>query len=165
MKKTSEDRYIQRDIMRFTKNKLSANLAILAILFDVFYFVSIYKSDVGSYYYTILTGASVVYNLLFMLAAFLSSEGAKNYKISYSYLLVAIGLMQIVRIFIIPMKAHSATVAIGGVDTQVMGDAQFTRLIVYLVISAVCLIASGLINYRKCRAMAAHLKTLEGQTV
>lgn len=165
MKKSSEDRYIERDIMRFTKNKLSANLAIIAIVFNVFYFVSVYKSDVGSYYYTILTGSSVVYNLLFMLAAFLASEGAKNYKVSYSYLLLAIGLMQIVRIFIIPMKAHSATVTIGGVDTQVMGDAQFTRIVVYLVVSAVCLVASGLINYSKCRAMAAHMKTLEGQTV
>ena len=90
---TNEDRMIQRDRMRFVKNKLSANLAILAIVFNVFYFDNIYRSDVGSYYYTIIIGADIVYNLLFMLAAFLASEGVKNNKINYSWLLIVIGIL------------------------------------------------------------------------
>lgn len=160
---TNEDRQIQRDRMRFTKNKLSANLAILAILFNVFYFVSVYKSDVGSYYYNILIGASIVYNLLFMLAVFLSSEGVKNYKIGYSYLLCVVGILQIVRIFVIPMRAHGAVVVIGGEEVPAMLDGQFIRLVIYLVVSAVCLLASAAINYSKCRALEAHMKTLEGK--
>ena len=103
---TTEDRTIQRDRMRFIKNSFSANLAYLGILLDVFYFVSIYKSDVGTYYYNYIIGISIVYNLIFMLAVFLSSEGVKNYKKGYSYLLAAIGIIQVVRIFIIPMQAH-----------------------------------------------------------
>ena len=59
----SEERTIQRDRMRFIKNALSSSLAILGILFDVLYFVSIYQSDVDVYYYNILIGASIVYNL------------------------------------------------------------------------------------------------------
>ncbi len=59
----SEERTIQRDRMRFIKNSLSSSLAILGILFDVLYFVSIYQSDVDVYYYNILIGASIVYNL------------------------------------------------------------------------------------------------------
>lgn len=159
---TSEERLIQADRMRFTKNKLSANLAILAILFDVFYFVSIYKSDVGSYYYNILIGGSIVYNLLFMLAVFLSSEGVKNYKVGYSYLLAVIGILQLIRIFIIPMRSHGAVAVIGGVETEVMGDGQFMRLVVYLVVSAACLLASAAVNYSKCRTLEAHMKTLDG---
>ena len=73
----NEDLYIKRDRMRFTKNSLSSTLVILAILFDVFYFVNIYESDVGhnvgNFYYQIRIGASIVYNLVFMLAAFLAS--------------------------------------------------------------------------------------------
>ena len=159
---TNEDRMIQRDRMRFVKNKLSANLAILAIVFNVFYFVNIYRSDVGSYYYTIIIGADIVYNLLFMLAAFLASEGVKNYKINYSWLLIVIGVLQIARIFIIPMRAHGATATIGGVVTIVMGDGQFYKLVIYLVLLAVCLVAAGVINYNKCRALEEHMKTLEG---
>ena len=105
---TNEERMIRKDRMRFIKNKLSANLAILAILFDVFYFVSIYQSDVGDYYYSILIGGSILYNLVFMLAAFLASEGIKNYKGGYAWLLGALGIGQIVRIFILPAQAHAA---------------------------------------------------------
>ncbi len=159
-----EERTIQRDRMRFTKNSLSANLAIAAILFDVFYFVKIYQSDVGSYYYNYLIGISVIYNLIFMLAAFLSSEGVKNYKKGYSYLLLLLGAGQIVRIFILPMRAHSAVVSTGGAEVAVMGDGQFMWLVVCLVASAVCLIASAVVNLSKCAALSEHMKTLEEKT-
>ena len=157
---TEEERTIRRDRMRFIKNSLSSNLAILGILFDVFFFVSIYKSDVGTYYYNILIGASIVYNLVFMLAVFLSSEGVKNYKKGYSYLLVVLGVVQFVRIFIIPMPAHTAVTSVNGVDTLVMQHGQFIRVVVYLVASGLCLIASAVVNYIRCNELEAHLKTL-----
>lgn len=160
---TAEDRTIQRDRMRFIKNSLSSNLAILGILFDVFYFVSIYKSDVGAWYYTMLIGASIVYNLVFMLAVFLSSEGVKNYKQGYSYLLIALGVVQIVRIFIIPVRARSAEVVVNGAAAVVMQNGQFCRVTAYLIISGVCLIASAVVNLIRCRELAEHLKTLAGQ--
>lgn len=161
----NEEQLIRRDRMRFTKNSLSANLAIVAIIFDVFFFVSIYGSNVGTYYYNIIIGVSVVYNLLFMLAAFLSSEGVKNYKKGYTWLLIGLGVIQIVRIFIIPMRAHSATVSIGGVETVVMGDRQFMTLVIFMVASAVCLIASAVVNFFKCTALEAHMKTLTEESV
>lgn len=160
---TAEDRAIQRDRMRFIKNSLSANLALLGILFNVFYFISICKSDVGTWYYTILIGASIVYNLVFMLAVFLSSEGVKNYKQGYSYLLAALGVFQIVRIFIIPARAHAAETLINGETALVMQDGQFYRVTTYLIISAVCLIASAAVNLIRCRELAEHLKTLDAQ--
>ena len=160
---TAEERTIQRDRMRFIKNSLASNLAILGILFDVFYFVSIYKSDVDTWYYNILIGASIVYNLIFMLAVFLSSEGVKNYKKSYSYLLAVLGAFQIVRIFIIPGQAHAATTLVNGETVAVMQDGQFYRVMIYLVLSAVCLVASAVVNFIRCGELAEHLKTLDAQ--
>ena len=160
---TAEERTIQRDRMRFIKNSLSSNLAILGILFNVFYFVSIYKSDVDTWYYNILIGASIVYNLVFMLAVFLASEGVKNYKKNYSYVLAVVGVLQIVRIFIIPMRAHAAEATVNGAAVQVMGDGQFYRVTAYLILSAICLIASAAVNLIRCRELAEHLKTLDGQ--
>ena len=148
--------------MRFIKNSLASNLAILGILFDVFYFVNIYRSDVGTYYYNIQIGASVIYNLIFMLAVFLSSEGVKNYKKNYSYLLIGLGLMQIVRIFVIPLQAHTTPIIAGGTD-MVMGNRQFITVVIYLCISAACLIASAVVNYIRCQELSAHLKELELQ--
>ncbi len=161
---TAEERSVQRDRMRFTKNSLSSNLAIIGILFNVFYFVSLYKSDVGTYYYTILVGGSIVYNLIFMLAVFLASEGVKNYKQSYSYLLLVVGALQIARIFIIPSQAHAAMTLVNGAEIPVMEDAQFIRIVVYLAVSAVCLILSALVNLYKCRELSTHMKSLETQT-
>lgn len=157
---TGEERTIQRDRMRFIKNSLSANLALLGIIFDVLYFVSIYQSDVDVYYYNILIGGSIVYNLVFMLAVFLSSEGVKNYKKNYSYVLGAVGLMQFVRIFIIPARAHSATILIGEQEVVVMQNGQFMYVTVCLVLSGICLIASAAVNFIKCRELSEHLESL-----
>ncbi|MCR5760442.1 MAG: hypothetical protein K6F82_00330 [Sphaerochaetaceae bacterium] len=148
------------DRMRYTKNKQAANLAILAILFDVFYFVNIYKSDVSNYYYNILIGGSIVFNLLFMLAAFLCSEEIKQYNEKYCYLLLAMGVIQFIRIFIIPMAAHNATVVIANVETQVMKDGQFTRCLLYLIISGVCCVAGALIGIARSRKLKAYVATL-----
>ena len=160
---TAEERTIQRDRMRFIKNSMSANLAYLGILFNVFYFVSLYKSDVDTYYYNYLIGISIVYNLVFMLAVFLASEGVKNYKRNYSYVLAVIGLAQIVRIFIIPTQAHGATTIVNGASVVVMQDAQFTRILIYLAVSAGCLIGSAVVNFIRCGELEAHLKSLGTQ--
>jgi hypothetical protein len=157
---TQDDKYIERDRLRFIKNTQSANLCYIGILLDVFFFVNIYKSDVGTYYYNWLIGASIVYNLCFMLAAFLASEGVKNYAKNYSYLLGFLGIMQIVRIFIIPMKAHSSNVVVNGVETLVMTNGQFTRVVIYLVISACALICAAFINLQKCKQLEEHMKTV-----
>ena len=112
--------------MRYTKNKLSASLTYLAIVANALYFVNIYGSDVGTYYYKWLIGVSVLYNLIFMLVSFLASEGVKNYNIGYGYTLVLLGAGQIARIFILPFSAHNdlVDVVIGDVvqQQQVMLD-------------------------------------------
>ncbi len=151
---------IKVDRMRYTKNKLSSNLAIIAILFDVFYFVSVYKSDVSSYYYNILVGGSVVYNLIFMLAVFLSSEGVKAYNKKYSYVLIIVGIFQFVRIFIIPAKAHAAVVTIAKQERVVMETAQFVRCIIYLCISGICCLSSAIVNLIRSNRLEKYLSTL-----
>ena len=159
----NEDKNIRLDRMRYTKNTTASGLALLAILFNVFYFISIYESDVGSWYYNILVGASILYNLIFMLAAFLSSEGIKNYKIGYSYLMIVLGIIQLARIFIYPMSARAATVTIQEQAIVVMGTAQFIRTVLYLVLSAACLFVGAVVGIIRSRALAGHLAALESK--
>ncbi len=156
----TEDRIIRRDRMRFKKNKTSANLTLLAILLNVLYFVNLYQQDKGEnhYYHSMIIGISIVYNLIFMLAAFLAEEGVKNYKKNYSFPLIVLGVIQIGRIFILPMDAHSTVLSMG---QTVMGNGQFTYLVVLLVLSAVCLLVAAAVNLVKCSELAAHMKTLE----
>jgi len=149
---------IKKDRLRYTKNKLSANLAYLAILFDVLYFVSIYSSDVDTYYYTISIGFSVLYNLVFLLVAFLSSEGVKNYKMNYSWVIMGVGVLQFARIFGIPRMAHGTVLSVNGADMQVMGDGQFAYVIICLVLSGVACIASGAIGVYKATTLTNYMK-------
>ena len=156
----NDDKQVRLDRMRYTKNTLASGLALLSILFDVFFFISIYESNVGSWYYNILMGASILYNLIFLLAAFLSSEGIKNYKISYSYLMIALGIGQIIRIFIYPMRAHAATVTIQEQAVTVMENPQFIRCVLYLVISAACLFVGAFVGMTRSKQLKAHLQSL-----
>ena len=158
---TQEELLIKKDRLRFIKNKLPANLALLAILFDVFYFVSIYQSDVRDYYYTIMIGASILYNLVFMLACFLSSEGIKNYKGGYAWLMAGLGIGQIVRIFIIPAQAHATELKKVG---RVMGDGQFAFVVTCLALSALCLLTAAVIGGSRSRVLKQYKASLEKET-
>lgn len=160
------EQQISLDRMRYIKNKASSNLAILAILFDVLYFVNLYRSDVGTYYYTILIGASIIYNLIFLLAAFLASEGVKIYNEQYCYILIVIGVIQFIRIFIMPVPAHNAYIELINASTkemesvQVMKTPQFLRQVIYLCASGICCLVSAYIGIVKSRKLKAYEATL-----
>jgi len=158
---TQEELTIKRDRMRFTKDKSSANLIILAIVFDALYFVSLYSSDVGSYYYTWVIGASIIYNLLFMLMTFLASEGVKNRKTGYTGMLIGLGLMQIVRIFYLPAKAHAAVVVVSGAEIPAMGNGQYLYVVACLAISGICCLVAAVTSHINNKNLAEHMKTIE----
>lgn len=140
---------VKLDRLRYTKNSLSALFAYVAILFNVFYFVSIYGTDVGEYYYTIEIGISVICNLLFLLFSFLCSEGVKNYKYSYSIAFIPLGVFQLIRILGFPIKGHSTVITYTGKEILVMQDDQFFWTCACLIISAVaCFIASAVGIYK-----------------
>jgi len=151
---------IKKDRLRYTKNSTSATLAYVAILFNVFYFVSIYNTDVGNYYYTIDIGLSVICNLLFLLFTFLCSEGVKGYKMSYSVAFIPLGIFQLVRIFGIPLDAHRTTISLDGKNVQVMQDGQFYWLIVCLIISAIACFMAAAIGINKTKTLRNYEKQI-----
>lgn len=157
----NNDALIKKDRLRFTKNKLSANLTYLAIVVNALYFVSIYSSDVGTWYYKYLIGISVLYNLIFMLVAFLASEGVKNYNLGYGVALGVLGVGQIIRIFILPMSAHTETIKLGEIEQIVMSDGQFLLVSVYLIASAALCIIAGVVAVAKTTTLRAYEAELE----
>ena len=161
---TQEEITISRDRMRFTKDTLSANAVIAAIVLDCLYFVSIYQSDVSTWYYNWIIGASIIFNLLFLLTAFLASEGVKNRKTGYTVPLIVLGLLQVVRIFYLPAKAHAALVTIAGEEVLVMGNGQYLYTVVCLAVSAVCCIFAAVNSHMNNKKLAAHMQTIENKT-
>ena len=162
-----DDAFVKKDRMRFTKNKLSSGLALLALALDVLYFISLYSSDVGhpergQYYYNIRIAISIIYNLLFLLIVFLCSEGVKNYIRGYHYVLLFMGLFQFVRIFIYPWQALHFPVTIeGGGTVMAMENAQFIRICIYLGLSGLCCVIAAIVGLSKCRSLENHQKAVE----
>lgn len=156
--------YIKRDRLRFIKNKLSANLTLLAILINAFYFVSVYKCDIGTYFYTWFIGFSVLYNLVFMLIAFLASEGVKSYNSKYSFPLIALGVGQVIRVFILPLSAKNATIALNGVDTPVMDGSKFMYQAILLIASGALCVIAGVVNIIKAQTLASHQAQIDRET-
>lgn len=158
----NKEALIKKDRLRFTKNKMSSTLIILAIVVNALYFVSIYRTDVGTYYYNITIGASVLYNLIFMLVAFLTSEGVKNYKMSYSYVSIVLGILQIARIFYLPAEAHNTPNPMVGFENEmVMSGEQFTYVTVCLCLSAVLLVCAGIVGIMKTTTLNNYKAELE----
>ncbi len=195
----NDDR-INVDRMRYTKNTSSSRLCYLAILFNVLYFISLYKLDIyelrilpngtglNNAYYTAVLGGSIILNLVFMLLTFLASESVKNYKKGYSWMLIALGVVQLLRIFGLPFLGiasfpgtlhdtflyvregrhfEDVTFPLLGMSftgtrkVTFMSDWQFIRICIYLVASAVCLFISAHINTKKSSLLAAHIENLE----
>lgn len=154
---------VKKDRMLYTKDSFSATMALLAIVFDCLYFVSIYQSDVGSWYYNWVIGASVIYNLVFLLAAFLASESVKNRKKGYSGVLALIGILQFVRVFYLPAKAHAATAMVNGVEVAVMENGQYLYVVACLVISGICCLVAAVTSAKNNKVLDDYKRSIENQ--
>lgn len=157
---TQDVKTLKKDRMLYTKDKLSANLIIFAIVFDALYFISIYKMDIGSYYYTWEIGASIIINLLFLLSAFLASEGVKNRRSGYTGMLIFLGILQFIRVTQLPARAHAATVE----GARVMEDGQYYYVIGCLIASGVCCIVAAVTSYINNRTLQQYIKSLENKS-
>lgn len=171
---------IRLDRMQFNKNLFSSRICYLAILFNVLYFVTVYETN-NVRFYEVLMGISVVYNLVFLLLCFLASEGVKNYKKSYGFLLLGLGVGQIVRIFILPAKmAQTLTSIIYVKERQgrkmvdvakeeivpaALDPSKHTLIVIFLALSAACCLAAGAVAVMRSYALEKYKKSLEEMTV
>ncbi len=162
---------IRLDRMRYNKNLFSSRLCYLAILFNVLYFVVIYEIN-NTRLYEALMGASIVYNLVFLLLCFLASEGVKNYKTGYGWLLLGLGAGQIGRIFILPARAAQPITRVTQVKVgkkirekveeiaPAITPEQHTLVIVFLVLSAVFCVVAGVVAVMRSNKLHAYNATL-----
>lgn len=157
----ASDAVVKLDRMRYTKDSLSANLILLAIVLDALYFVVLYQQDVSDFYYKWWIGASVIYNLVFMLAAFLCSESVKSRKTNLTGLLVVLAVMQFVRITQIPAMARDAVITIGEETVEAMSADTYAFLVAMLIASGICLAAATVTSLLSARKLRGYMKSVE----
>ncbi len=154
------NKVINNDIMRYKKNKLSANLALLGLLCGAIYFMFIYgiyaegseSAPVKDFFYKPQLGFSVLVNLIFLLMVFYCSEEVKAYNKKFCYVEFVIAAVQIGRIFYYPVYGHSQNAMSGGM---------MAVCIVFLVLSAACLIASGVLGIIRATLHDKHIAQIE----
>ena len=157
MEKTPEQKIIDTDIYRYKKNKLAANLALLGLVCNCLYFTLLYgiktatsgADNAATRFASMTVGFSVILTLAVLLVAFLSSEGIKGYNKKYSIVLLVLAAFQVFRIFGYPMyglKNDLLKVNYFWFNPESSG-LEFTLMLIYLLASAACFIASAVIGY------------------
>ena len=169
-KKANVNPIIQDDIQRYKKNKFAANLALLGIVFCCAYFVVLYAQvKNGNYYYKWPIAIDVIYNLFFLLFVFLFSEQVKNYDRKLFWVQMVFGVMQIVRIFWLPLAgvADTAYTTLTGAvySEKVLSSGAFISMVVFLAASGACVVASGVVGLIRSKSLENFNKKLESGEV
>ena len=160
--KAPQNPVIQHDIMRYRKNKSAANLALVGLALGCLYFLLLYAQvKNGNKLYTWEIAFDVVYNLFFLLLTFLVSEQVKNYNRKLFPLQLIIGVLQIARIFWLPLKGITLTNG----DVTVISIGTFIALAVCLAVSGACIIASAIIGFIRAKAVEEFAKKVEAGEV
>lgn len=160
--KSPEQITLEKDIMLYKTNKWPRMLALLSLVFNCLYFMLLYAQNDQSYY-TIKIGVSVILTLIVLLTVFLSSESIKNYSKGYCYVVVVIAAFQILRIFGYPLSGLKNNVLTAGYFGYypTTSEVEFAILVIYLVLSAACLIASGVGGWIMADRLQAYKKKVE----
>lgn len=166
----SNEEIIKNDILRYKKNKVGSSLALLGLVFNCLYFMLLYSFN-SPEFYIIEIGVSVLLNLVLLLACFLSSESVKVYNRAYCIVLLVIAVLQIVRIWGLPLMGLNSDAFKTTVNSQIVArdyfgfelskSAAFTMLVVWLVLSSGCLIASAVYSLLITTRYLKHVKAVE----
>lgn len=171
-KLTPNQQIVRHDILKYKTNKLAASLALLGIVFNVLYFCLLY-SFTATFFSTWKIGISVIFTLVTLLMTFLASEGIKNYEKKYCIFLLVLAVVQIVRIFGLPLEAltHDAKEGVEAVLTgeyffsELTYQVAYTMMVVWLVAGAVALVASAVVGYLNCVRLESYSKKVENGEV
>jgi hypothetical protein len=147
----SDDFYCE--MMRYQPNKLSYNLGLLAIVFDVaFLFIALNTIAATS-----IVMVKILGNILILLIGFLAVEKVKSYSKKFSLVLIAFGVICVARLFYVPLQVFLGTDIISTTLPWMpknMTIAEYGRqrgiiLFVLLGISAASFLAAGIVGYIK----------------
>lgn len=138
--------------MRYQTDKRSSRLCILAIVFNIAYFLMLYSNnDLAP---DMNMGLDVLYNIIFMLIAFLASEKTKAYDKKWSYIVAVVGILEILRILWVP--AHYRKL-------EMLTSSKWMMLVAALLLAGGSLILAGLSCYKNSTTLENYLKSVEGE--
>lgn len=143
-----KDSRIER--MHYQANKFGASFVLLAIILNCIVMSLIYE-NLGIIP-SLRIGIDILLNILFILVCFLSSEKVKVYSINWSIATIVLAGVTVLRIFFIPLWA---------LDQNYIGKTSFIIYMLFYLIVAGLLVASGIISLIRSRKLRDFLKHRE----
>ena len=108
---------------------------------------------------------------MLLLVAFLCSEGIKGYKKEYSYVLIALAVVQVIRMFGLPLEALKYDAGLAATDPRALdvryfgidlsSAGSYVMLILWLAASAACFVSSAVLGYINCTKLENFQKKID----
>ena len=142
-----KDKAISIDIMHYKGNNLAFGLILLSILLNVVMFIIIYRVSTSIYAANVQLGIDLFINVFYMLLCFLAAEKTKHYSRDWAKVSVVLGIVQVARIFWIPLVYFlNKGLSVGA----------FTACVVLLSACAACNIIAGIVTNIKYWILEDH---------
>ncbi len=139
------------EILRYSTNKLSFWLVILAIILNCLAFLDYYgKRNVKP---DMVLGVDVIINILVLLACFVTAEEVKAYRKRFAYVSFLLAVVQIARIFFIPLRYYKV----------LMEYNSFVYIVMLYVLGAVFLTLAGLICIFRSNILVNYLNSIKDE--
>ncbi len=137
------------DILRYKTNKVSFNLIMIALVVNCLAFLDYYgRKNVKP---DIWLGLDVIINILMLLAFFVTAEETKAYRKLFGGVSIGLAVIQIARIFFIPLKYSNALIEYGS----------FIYIVILYVLSALLLVGAGLVCLFRSNVLYSYLDSLK----
>ena len=155
---------IKLDKMRYQPNVLSYDLGFLAIAFNVLYLFAALNTLVPS----LATAVKILLNIVLILMTFLAIEKCKKYSKEYSIILIAFGIISLLRLLYVPLQIYlsydlvdETGSLVSTVIKTIVPTKDLIRMVVYLVIMSVCFLTSGIFSYVRSMKLEKYVTSLE----
>ena len=142
------------EILRYRNNKFGFNACIIAIILQCIAFIFVYDSLTFTPKFN--TGLDIVINIIFLLFVFLASEKVKTYKVMWGYIIIGIGLVNLVRIYTYLYSPFSGEDLVNNIK-----ESSFIISLVSYCLVAVSLTLGGIVTILRGNRLNEFLKSIE----
>ncbi len=147
----------------YQENKISYNLALLALLVNQYYLVKVLNNTDLTYH----IGIEIFINLFIYLLLFLGMEKVRKHHPNWSLILIGIGIGFFARIFYMPRRILKvADMAYTAGDERSLQVAENLVKAVQqanfaLIIAGILIVVSGLLGYKQAMSIKNYYKKLK----
>lgn len=137
------------DRMRYQSDSAAFWLCILGICFNIAYFIGIYSNRLLTPDASV--GLDVLYNIVFMLIAFLTSEKTKAYARPWAFAAAGLGAAQVLRIEWLPKKF---------LEAELLAESGYRLAVLLLCASGAALLLAGAVCLIHATMLKRHMAAL-----